>query len=334
MTLATLVLCVLGSTGTHQRWESANGPIHTWYPGQTVPSTVVLYVHGYNDDADSAFTDHHLAEQFASSGFEALFVVPEAPSNARQPVRWNDLEALLNEVATQLEVPLPLAVLVFGHSGGNRTVKAWLASARVNHVVLLDGFYGDPKPFERWLGNNASAQLILIGEVTFAKAKAWRTGLAATIRERVSHRPAGCSHMEIVTDGKWIPDLLRENRSCRSADELSHQLAQVVEVERLVNDVRRAEPVRAVVGGRPGKPGHQDEGDRPVGATQPAQRLDARQQRHLQIADDQIRRAALQRLEQLFAVAHFADRMVQLGQLPVDQRPEVVVVVCEQDVHP
>ena len=213
MTLAAIIVCVLSSTGTHQRWQTANGPIHTWRPGAAVPTTVVLYVHGYNDDADSAFANHHLAEQFEHSGFDALFVVPEAPTGPQQRVMWSNLEELLNEVARQHGVPLPQTVFVFGHSGGNRTLKAWLASARVNRVVLLDGFYGDPKPFENWLGQNDGAQLIMIGQVTFAKAEVWRAGLALTVRGRVAHRAAGCSHMQIVTAGKWIPELLRASRS-------------------------------------------------------------------------------------------------------------------------
>lgn len=213
MTLTAIALCVLSSTGSHHRWETSNGPIHTWHPGLAVPTSVVLYVHGYNDDADSAFADHKLAEQFASSGFEALFVVPEAPSGPRQRVMWPDLEALLTEVAREHAVPLPQSLFVFGHSGANRTLKSWLASARVNRVVLLDGFYGDPKPFEQWLGRNDDARLIMIGQVTFAKAEAWRIRLADALRERVTHKAADCSHMEVVTQGKWVPSLLSDLKS-------------------------------------------------------------------------------------------------------------------------
>lgn len=209
MCLPVIAALLLAAAGNHQRWETPRGPIHTWRPGVEVPSTVVLYVHGYRDDADSAFARHHLAEQFANSGFDALFVVPEAPSGPQQEVAWPDLEALLSEVARQHDAPLPTSVLVLGHSGGNRTLKAWLSSARVNHVVLLDGFYGDPTPFEKWLASRGDAQLILIGQVTYAKAEAWRSGLAAALRAKVTHHAAGCSHMEIVTAGKWIPALLR-----------------------------------------------------------------------------------------------------------------------------
>jgi hypothetical protein len=209
MCLPAIALTVLAAAGTHTRWESGRGPIHTWRPGAAVPSTVVLYVHGYRDDADSAFVNHRLADQFAASGFDALFVVPEAPSGPQQKVFWPDLEALLTEVAAQHRAPLPTSVLVIGHSGGNRTLKAWLASERVNHVVLLDGFYGDPTPFEQWLAARGGAQLIMVGQVTYAKADAWKNGLPAVARKKVAHHAAGCSHMEIVTAGKWIPAVLR-----------------------------------------------------------------------------------------------------------------------------
>lgn len=211
MCLPAIALSLLTATGTHVRWNTPHGPIHTWRAGAAVPTTVVLYVHGYRDDADSAFADHRLADQFASSGFDALFVVPEAPSGPKQQVAWPDLEDLLREVSHQLVVPLPESVFVIGHSGGNRTLKAWLASARVNHVVLLDGFYGDPTPFEQWLAARGDAQLIMIGEVTYAKADAWRLGLLAGLRAKVTHQRAGCSHMEIVTAGKWIPAVLRRS---------------------------------------------------------------------------------------------------------------------------
>lgn len=212
MCLPAIALTVLtAAAGTHVRWETDRGPIHTWRAGAAVPSTVVLYVHGYRDTADSAFRDHGLAAQFAASGFDALFVVPEAPSGPQQQVFWPDLEALLTEVARKHGAELPSSVLVIGHSGGNRTLKSWLASERVNHVVLLDGFYGDPTPFERWLAARGDAQLVMIGQVTYAKAEAWKSGLVAELRRKVTHHAAGCSHMEIVTAGKWIPALLRKS---------------------------------------------------------------------------------------------------------------------------
>lgn len=206
--LLAISMWVLGATGDHQRWTTTNGPVHTWHRGPSVPSSVVLYVHGYRDDADSALADHKLLAQFEASGLDALFVVPDSPSGPRESVAWMDLEALLTEVAAHHRVAAFKSVLVLGHSGGNRTLKAWLASPRVDRVILLDGFYGDPRPFERWLARNGDAELIMVGEVTFAKAEAWRAGLDPAVRAKVSHQAARCSHMQIVTGGRWIPQLL------------------------------------------------------------------------------------------------------------------------------
>ncbi len=210
MTLAALVFCVLGSVGNHQRWETPNGPIHTWYPGSAVPSKAVLYVHGYYDSADSAFEGHRLAAQFESSGVDALFVVPEAPSGAGQKIAWPQLELLLAEVATHLGVPLPTSVLLLGHSGGNRTIKGWLSAPIVDRVVLLDAFYGDASPLQRWLEARVDARLVIVSQSTAPKADAWLARLTPSMTLRISHRRATCSHMQIVTAGRWIPDLVRE----------------------------------------------------------------------------------------------------------------------------
>lgn len=214
MTLSTIVLCALATTGIHQRWVTEHGPIHTWYSGPKVPTKVVLYVHGYYDSADSAFEKHRLADQFASSGLDTLFVVPEAPSGAGQSVSWLSLEQLLAEVAAHLTIAAPASVLVLGHSGGHRTIKSWLGSPLVNRVILLDGLYGDPSPFEHWLARRNDAQLVVVSQSTLPKATAWLKLLDPSVRSRVSHRRATCSHMQIVTDGWWIPEVLREIRTC------------------------------------------------------------------------------------------------------------------------
>lgn len=172
---------------------------------------MVVYVHGYRDDVDSAFSGHRLAEQFASSGVDALFVAVEAPSGAHQAVAFDDLDALLDEVMERTGAPLPDALLLIGHSGGNRTLKAWLESDRVDEVVLLDGFYGDAAPWARWLARKPHARLRLVGQHTWDKAEAWSTRLHLTARFQVTHERARCSHMEIVTAGEWLPRVIRES---------------------------------------------------------------------------------------------------------------------------
>ena len=168
---------------------------------------MVVYVHGYRDDVDSAFEGHQLAAQFAASGLEALFIAVAAPSGPDQAVRFGDLDALLELVGAPAQLP----VLVLGHSGGHRTLKAWLRSARVEEVVLLDGFYGDAAAWTRWLTARPAARLRIVGQSTWAKSAAWWVGLPIPVRQQVTHERAGCSHMDIVTRGEWVPRVLQES---------------------------------------------------------------------------------------------------------------------------
>ena len=169
---------------------------------------MVVYVHGYRDDVDSAFVNHQLAAQFAKSKVDAMFIAVAAPSGPGQPVVFADLDALLSEVGVAEEVP----VLVVGHSGGNRTLKAWLSSARVEEVVLLDGFYGESSSWTKWLTARPNARLRAVGQHTWNQAEGWRLGLPVEVRGQVTHERAGCPHMEIVTKGEWIPRVIRESR--------------------------------------------------------------------------------------------------------------------------
>lgn len=159
-------------------------------------------MHGYRDDVDSAFTNHQLAKQFAKANVDALFIAVEAPSGAQQPVMFGDLDELLALVGAPSG-----PVLVIGHSGGNRTLKSWLASARVEEVVLLDGFYGESASWTKWLSARPNASLRLVGQHTWAKAEAWRVTQGA----QVTHERAGCGHMEIVTAGEWLPRVINES---------------------------------------------------------------------------------------------------------------------------
>ena len=215
--LALLTLSLLWSTpcppgellegGEHVRLVTRRGPVHLWCRAPSEPKSVVVYVHGYRDDVDSAFVGHRLAAQFAKSGVDALFIAVAAPSGPGEPVAFADVDELLALAG----VSLPGPVLVVGHSGGNRTLRAWLSSPRVNEVVLLDGFYGESAPWTRWLTDRPSAKLRVVGQHTWEKAEAWRRSLPGFLRARVSHEKANCKHMEIVTGGEWLPRVIRES---------------------------------------------------------------------------------------------------------------------------
>lgn len=213
--LTLLTLSLLSSTpcspgqpvegGAHVRLSTRRGPVHLWCRG--APTRVVVYVHGYRDDVDSAVARHGLAAQFAKSEVDAVFLAVAAPSEPGEPVVFGDLDALLEEVGVSPQA----AVLVVGHSGGNRTLKRWLSSARVEEVVLLDGFYGDSAPWTKWLTARPGATLRAVGQHTWDHAEGWRMGLPAEVRSQVTHERAGCPHMEIVTKGEWLPRVIRES---------------------------------------------------------------------------------------------------------------------------
>jgi hypothetical protein len=208
--LALLASVLLASTscpagvalagGHHSELVTTQGRVHLWCRGEVELTSVVVYVHGYWDTLDSAFNNHHLAEQFAASGLDALFVVVEAPSGPKDAVVVNELDALLSE----LGVEVPQRTLLIGHSGGNRTLKQWLRSPRAKDVVLLDGLYGSTKEWTEWLARTPGARLSLVSRHTAPQATRFLGGLPRAVRAQVSNMPAGCTHMEIVTGGKWL----------------------------------------------------------------------------------------------------------------------------------
>jgi predicted alpha/beta hydrolase family esterase len=214
--LALVAAALLSSTcpagrplagGHHSELITAQGRVHVWCRGERAPDAVVVYVHGYWDTLDSAFTGHRLAEQFAASGLDALFVVVEAPRGPRESVVVTDLDALVRELEGATGA-LPERTLLIGHSGGNRTLKRWLASPRAQEVVLLDGFYGSSKEWTQWLERQPGAKLSLVSRHTAPAAAQWVRGLSPALRARVSDAAAGCGHMEIVTTGAWLARVL------------------------------------------------------------------------------------------------------------------------------
>lgn len=225
--------------GRHWRIDTAHGPVHVWTPPGYRADTagIAVYVHGYYTDVDAAWDEHHLAAQFAASGCNALFVVPEAPRGNRQDVYWHSLGDLLREVRRHTGLVLPWAEIVaLGHSGAYRTLLAWLDEPELAHVVLLDGLYGNEQPFLDWLasgrhaGRHAGAQggrrLTLVGLDTLrwselvASDHAGAHGLdwipdqvadvpGAARTARLLHIRSQYGHMELITEGKAMPVLLR-----------------------------------------------------------------------------------------------------------------------------
>jgi hypothetical protein len=214
--------------GDHWRVMTDHGPVHVWRPGgyHAQSAGVVVYVHGYYTDVDGAWREHRLAHQFRESGQNALFIVPEAPAANEEPVKWENVGELLQAVRQKTRERVPGGALaVVGHSGAVRTLIKWLDSPRLSYLVLLDALYGSTEEIRAWV-EGARGRLVVIAQDTLDKAEPFIRTLKyaakrVTIpdgymdftprerRARVLYLRSQYGHMELVTDGKVIPLLLR-----------------------------------------------------------------------------------------------------------------------------
>jgi hypothetical protein len=215
--------------GRHTRIDGPHGPIHVWIPPSYRAETAatIVYLHGYYDDADSAWTGHRLPEQFAMSALDAMFIVPEAPAGSRPPVNYPDLGELLRTVedATGVSRGMALTAIV-GHSGAFRTIEQWLDEPLVDQIVMIDALYADEELLEAWYRASPRHRLITIGEDTLQ----WNEQLARDMPEtfvvdrvpptydtwppeaktaRLVYIRAQYLHMPLVTEGIVLPAVLR-----------------------------------------------------------------------------------------------------------------------------
>ena len=217
--------------GTHWRLRTPHGPVHVWIPAGYRHETagIVVYVHGYYTRVDRAWRNHGLAAQFAASGRNALFIVPEAPARGAHDVHWHGLGALVLEVASALPHPRPHGPIVaVGHSGAYRTLLAWLDDPLLAHIILIDGLYAHEEPFLDWLERPRSPArrltMVAIDTLRWSALMAARVpdsrtldwipedpaDVPADIRDaRLLHIHAQHGHMDLVTKGTTIPVLLR-----------------------------------------------------------------------------------------------------------------------------
>jgi hypothetical protein len=218
--------------GRHHRLWTEHGAVHVWRPHRYDASTagLLIYVHGYYTDVDRAWSEHHLADQFASSRQNALFIVPEAPNGKAQEVFWKDLGALLEIVRTTTRLRTPDGPLVVvGHSGAYRTVTEWLKYRRLNEIILLDALYAFEGDFRAWVstvrGHEANKLVIVSIETIKRSDQFVAADPFAAKRDRIPDRLFDLSrgtrnaqviymksqfdHMGLVTEEKAIPLLLR-----------------------------------------------------------------------------------------------------------------------------
>ncbi|MGA2262194.1 MAG: hypothetical protein ABSH28_12240 [Acidobacteriota bacterium] len=218
--------------GEHRRLMTQHGAVHVWMPARydVRKAGIVVYVHGFFTSADEAWEEHRLAEQFAASGRNALFIVPEAPGSLQDPIAWPSLAALLRTVREATGNTLPAGpVVVTGHSGAFHTIVPWLGNTSIRSLLLIDALYRYENEFARWLAHGtrkAPRQMILIGQETHSIAEAFIRRFPDAARRqdipiqldrfsprerkaRLLYMRSQYDHMELVTTGKVIPLLLQ-----------------------------------------------------------------------------------------------------------------------------
>jgi hypothetical protein len=222
-------LTAAAAAGRHLRIDGPHGPIHVWIPPSFRAETgaTIVYVHGYYDDADSAWTGHHLPEQFALSALNAMFIVPEAPSAPKPPVNYPSLSEVLRLVEDQAGVSRGMAMTaVVGHSGAFRTIAAWLDEPVVDQLVMIDAMYANEERIEAWYRASPRHRVITVGEDTLQWNEqflrdisdvlvvdrvppTWQTWPAEAHTARAVYVRAQYAHMPLVMEGNVLPAVLR-----------------------------------------------------------------------------------------------------------------------------
>jgi hypothetical protein len=211
---------------TWKRLETPRGIVYVWWPRNynRREAGIVVYVHGYSTTVDRAWKEHQLAAQFKASRQNALFLVPESPTENAEEVRHPNLKSLLKTVARAgLELPAGHVVLA-GHSGGFRSVAAWI-DPRVSDIILLDGLYARENVFEAFVGQ-PGRRLVLVSSDTRDKTVAFCRKLPFAVtrasipendsrwsvaerRARLLHLRSQYEHNRMIQNGLVLPLLLK-----------------------------------------------------------------------------------------------------------------------------
>jgi hypothetical protein len=217
---------VARADGTHWRLMTPRGPVHVWIPANYDRATAVtvVFVHGYNIDVDTAWTDYKLEEQFAHSDLNAMFIACAAPSSLAETVAWQSLPSLIATVAASVDAPMPAGEIVaVGHSAAYRTLVLWLGEQALRTLVLLDAAYGEEDRFMEWTRDDEHHRLINIASDTLVESDWIAQYLPMTKRvyglpaswsddaraSRVLYVRTGVGHIAMITGGVALPLALR-----------------------------------------------------------------------------------------------------------------------------
>ncbi|HEU4734356.1 MAG TPA: hypothetical protein VFT22_40970 [Kofleriaceae bacterium] len=208
--------------GRHWRIETPRGAVHVWTPEgyDAATAATVVFVHGYWVDVDEAWDSYRLAQQFALSGLNAMFIAPEAPAAKWRRIAWPSLAELVRVVGVSVEVAMPARRLVaVGHSGAYRTLALWLANPALDTVVLLDAVYAEYGLLP-WIRKSPQHRLVNVVYETGRFSDYLHGRLPSTTRvdglpleglpeSRILYVRTDVGHWQLVTDGVALPLALR-----------------------------------------------------------------------------------------------------------------------------
>jgi hypothetical protein len=217
--------------GAHLRVVMPEGPVHIYRPRGYLRRTagIVVYVHGYYTHIDDAWCDHKLAEQFAASGKNALFIAPEAPVAPEEPPAFANLKLMITAALKRARLRTPGGpVVVVGHSGAYRTIVPWLDDLSLHNLILIDALYGNGPEFRAWLDQSPGNQMTLVVKGTAKLTEPFVRALpdAVTLpkipkslaqlsiaerRARVLCLRSQYGHFELITEGNVLPVLLERS---------------------------------------------------------------------------------------------------------------------------
>ncbi|MFH1525306.1 MAG: hypothetical protein ABIJ40_02420 [Bacteroidota bacterium] len=128
----------------------------------------VLYFHGWRNNIDTALVQFNLIQQFAESGVNAVFVLPEGPKNAPDSFggKMEDKGGLQNLIGDAQNFLLQNKIIssdkigsitLSGHSGAYRAMAFSLMRGgltdKIKNVILFDALYGQMEKFSHWISN-------------------------------------------------------------------------------------------------------------------------------------------------------------------------------------
>jgi hypothetical protein len=133
---------------------------------QTESVDLVIYLHGWRNNIDTALSKYKLPQQFYESGKNAILVFPEGPRNAPDSFagKFEDaggLQRFVTDVVaflfneSRIKTRSLGKIILSGHSGAYHGISYALMRGGmpdvISEVYLFDALYGQTEKYARWI---------------------------------------------------------------------------------------------------------------------------------------------------------------------------------------